>query len=144
MMKVSRGSKGFTLIELLIVVAIIGILAAIAIPAYSGYTKKAKVAGIVHTMGAIKNAIIAYYTEAGVPPTSALTSADTTIKDALAIDVSEQYARFTVAANTGVITATPPGLGTLDINGNLTLTPANGLKDWTWGGSCDPQYKPKG
>ena len=63
MLKVHRNSKGFTLIELLIVIAIIGILAAIAIPAYTGYTRKARVQEVIHSMGAVKTAVMAYYTE---------------------------------------------------------------------------------
>src|SRR5512135_657133 len=99
-MKVRRGTKGFTLIELLIVVAIIGILAAIAIPAYTGYTAKAKIAGIVHSMGAIKNAVVAYYTEAGTVGAGA--ADEDAIKATFNVEVYPQYANFSVD-NAGVI-----------------------------------------
>jgi type IV pilus assembly protein PilA len=140
-MKVRRGTKGFTLIELLIVVAIIGILAAIAIPAYTGYTAKAKVAGVVHSMGAIKNALAAYYTEAGgVPGTLADVTA---IKNTLGIEVAEQYATFDVTA--GAITATITNISGLT-GGTISLTPNWGTKLWTWavdGTLVTEAYKPK-
>ncbi|MCX5811027.1 MAG: pilin [Proteobacteria bacterium] len=139
MIKVNRNSKGFTLIELLIVIAIIGILAAIAIPAYSGYTKKSKLAGVVSAMGAVKNAIMAYYTETGSTTFIAQTNA-AGIGSAYGVQPPTQYATF-ATSTAGAITATSTIGG---LTGTLVLTPDWTTGLWTWSGTVANSYIPKG
>ena len=148
MLKVHRNSKGFTLIELLIVIAIIGILAAIAIPAYTGYTRKAKVQEVIHAMGAVKTAIMAYYTETGAAPDAARAGSAALINANLGVDVPTKYLTSMVATG-GIITAQflPAGAanaigGDVD-NSNVILTPDATYKNWTWGGSLPAAYRPK-
>jgi type IV pilus assembly protein PilA len=140
-MKVRKGTKGFTLIELLIVIAIIGILAAIAIPAYTSYTGKAKVAGVVHSMGAIKTAVMAYYTEAGSAGPGAADVGE--IKTNYGIDVATQYATFSVS-NAGVITAVVQNVNADVDTKNIILTPAADWKSWGWSGDVPAAFLPKG
>lgn len=151
MFKVKRNSKGFTLIELLIVIAIIGILAAIAIPAYTGYTKKSKVSGVVNAMGAVKNAVVAYYTEKGTLNNLTLTD-NTQIQSTFGITVPTQYITAINVVNNGdqgvIITATldNQNIGNLGTGNTLTLTGSNlsGSPTWSWGGTIDDAYKPRG
>lgn len=142
MIKVDRNSKGFTLIELLIVIAIIGILAAIAIPAYTGYTRKAKMAGVTSSMGALKNAITAYYTENGNIPTTAITTtAD--INANFGISLPGQYisaANVTNANNIVTINAVLQNMGAGVDGGVVNLVSTDittGTPTWKFGGNSD-------
>jgi type IV pilus assembly protein PilA len=153
-MKIRRGTKGFTLIELLIVIAIIGILAAIAIPAYTGYTGRAKLAGVVHTMGAVKTAVTAYFVENGGNPAATVALGDNTggtIETNYGVNVPAVYAAIAVTAGAGdgtapacgTITATISGINA-DVNGQtLVLSSDLHCKVWSWSGSVPVAYMPK-
>jgi type IV pilus assembly protein PilA len=145
MIKVVRGTKGFTLIELLIVIAIIGILAAIAIPAYSGYTKKSKVSGVVSAMGAVKNAVSAYYTEKG--NVNGLDCDTAAVSTTLGITVPAQYISTAnvnnSASNEVTINVILTNIGSGVDGSNLTLQSSANCTAWAWGGNIDAAYRPK-
>lgn len=153
MLKVKRGTKGFTLIELLIVIAIIGILAAIAIPAYTGYTKKSKIAGVVNAMGAVKNAVVAYYTEQGTLDNINNLNLNTpaNIQNELGISFPNQYADGINITGSGDnvlirVTLNNTKIGNVGTGNELNLTGNNlgSSPAWTWNGTVDKSYIPKG
>jgi type IV pilus assembly protein PilA len=166
MIKIQRNSKGFTLIELLIVIAIIGILAAIAIPSYTGYVKRAKVQEVVHTMGAVKTGVTAFFTESNTLPANSGNIAG--IKTELGVDVPDKYLASLavtggatptgVTGGPGTITATftaagaaapQASIGTGVDGRTLILYPSDAvnfsLKAWTWdtAAAIDAAYIPK-
>lgn len=110
--------RGFTLIELMIVVAIIGVLAAVALPAYSDYTKRAKMAEVVLAASACRTAITETVQSAmGTNlPTAGNWGCEKT--------APSRYVSAINTTDTGVITVTAQGFGDTTIDSkSIVLTP---------------------
>ena len=58
-------NRGFSLIELIVAVTIIGILASIAVPMYTNLVQASRRSEAYATIGGIRSAMDAYYTECG-------------------------------------------------------------------------------
>ena len=130
--------KGFTLIELMIVVAIIGILAAIALPAYSDYTKRAKVSEIILAASSARTTVAEAVSAGGLTamPTSANVSTST----------SKYVASVAYASSVITATASASGTGDSTIDGaTITLTGSivgTNQVSWVCAGSIPAKFRP--
>ena len=140
-----KNMRGFTLIELMIVVAIIAILAAIALPAYSDYTKRARVSEVILAGSACRTAVTETAQSAAVLPAAGAWGCESAA-------ATSQYVASIATSAAGVITITSQGIN--GVTGNITLTPyagatgttavtaGSGVGRWVCNGSIDVRYRP--
>ncbi|MFC0676972.1 pilin [Lysobacter korlensis] len=128
-----KKQQGFTLIELMIVVAIIGILAAIALPAYSDYTKKAKISEVMLAASSARTAVSEYAASTGSLPPS--TWVPETQSSTYVSGVTWDATNRTLTA----VSTVPDATGNIVLTGELR---PNGQVTWTCGGTVAAKYRP--
>lgn len=131
-----KKQQGFTLIELMIVVAIIGILAAIALPAYSDYTKKAKVSEVMLAASSARTAVAEYAaSNSALPPATWKPETQ-----------ASKYVKAVTWDGTA-IAAEAQAVGDALIDAKtITLTPTRNATTsqvtWACSGTIDAKYRP--
>ena len=113
-MNIKQTQKGFTLIELMIVIAIIGILAAVALPAYSDYTKRAKMSEVILAGSTCRAQITENVQNGG------FSASGTNSFGCESASQSSTYVASIQTSATGVVTITSVGI---DDDTEVTLTP---------------------
>lgn len=143
-----KGQRAFTLIELLIVIAIIGILAAVAVPMYRSQQLKAKLTEVINQMGTVASAVDTFYLISDRWPDAC---GDVfALQSNLGVHLSNIRAAFSTAGSPTVVTAIIQNISANNprLDGDtITLTAsttAGGAISWTWGGSLDTPFRPKG
>lgn len=146
-----NAQQGFTLIELMIVVAIIGILAAVALPAYSDYTKRAKVTEVILAASACRTSISEVY------QTGSSTVIGANGWGCESAGASTRYVASIATDANGIVTATAQNVGDALIDGQtITLTPADAagaalafavntplvINQWLCAGTIDQRFRP--
>ena len=133
--------QGFTLIELMIVVAIIGILAAVALPAYSDYTKKAKVSEVILAASACRTAITEIVQTSTALPGGGNWGCESSVS------TSKYVASVATDAAGGVLVTASTAFGDATINsttlslvplaaGNATPTAGTPIANWVCGNTA--------
>ena len=127
-MNIKQTQKGFTLIELMIVIAIIGILAAVALPAYSDYTKRAKMSEVILAGSTCRTEVTE---QAQLGATDSTVPTDLACVAGSAASAISKYVQQITVANDGVVSITGRG----DLTGVVTFTPyeADGTTEWSAG-----------
>ena len=143
-MNIKQTQKGFTLIELMIVIAIIGILAAVALPAYSDYTKRAKMAEVILAAASCRTDISENVQNGG------LSASGVNSFGCESASPTSKYVASVATTAAGAITVTSQNI---DGSTTVTLTPysddgtttllANGTVIFKWGCvSSNPSIAP--